>query len=177
MVDIELGAFAVSLSVNIFLGGVNVWASVSQNTVRQAYPTIHQGVEFMKDISGFDEDGNPKNGPFQLFFKNGRVSCQGEFDNGKKSGKWTYFLNNGQMQSTGSFKDGKIFGEWTWFYKNGEPRGTGGFDDEERKHGEWTRYHANGQLWDKGRFEHGKKKGTWKVYDKEGNLLKTQTYK
>jgi hypothetical protein len=44
----------------------------------------------MKDIPGIDEDGNPKNGPFKLFFKNGLISCQGEFDNGKKSGKWKY---------------------------------------------------------------------------------------
>ena len=95
----------------------------------------------MKDIPGIDEDGNPKNGPFKLFFKNGLVSCQGEFDNGKKSGKWKYFLNNGQMQSSGSFKDGKIVGRWKWFYKTGEPRATGGFDDEEQKHGAWKRYH------------------------------------
>jgi antitoxin component YwqK of YwqJK toxin-antitoxin module len=47
----------------------------------------------MKDIPGIDEDGNPKNGPFKLFFKNGLISCQGEFDNGEKSGKWKYFLN------------------------------------------------------------------------------------
>lgn len=131
----------------------------------------------MKDIPGIDEDGNPKNGPFKLFFKNGLISCQGEFDNGKKSGKWKYFLNNGQMQSSGSFKDGKIVGRWKWFFKTGEPRATGGFDDEEQKHGAWKRYHANGQLWDEGRFEHGKKRGTWKVYDEAGELLKTQTFK
>ena len=57
----------------------------------------------MKDILGIDEDGNPKNGPFELFFKNGQISCQGEFDNGKKSGEWKYFLNNGQMQSSGNY--------------------------------------------------------------------------
>ena len=106
----------------------------------------------LKDIPGIDEDGNPKNGPFKLFFKNGLISCQGEFDNGKKSGKWKYFLKNGQMQSSGSFKDGKIVGRWKWFFKTGEPRATGGFDDEEQKHGAWKRFHANGQLWDEGRF-------------------------
>ena len=113
----------------------------------------------MKDIPGIDEDGNPKNGPFKLFFKNGLVSCEGEFDNGKKSGKWKYFLNNGQMQSSGSFKDGKIVGRWKWFYKNGELRGTGGFDDEEQKHGVWKRYHPNGQLWDEGRFRTRQEEG------------------
>lgn len=113
----------------------------------------------MKDIPGIDEDGNPKNGPFKLFFKNGLVSCQGEFDNGMKSGTWQYFLNNGQLQSSGRFKDGRIVGRWEWFFKTGEPRATGGFDDEEQKHGEWKRYHANGQLWDEGCFEHGKKRG------------------
>ena len=34
----------------------------------------------MKDIPGIDEDGNPKHGPFKLFFKNGLISCQGEFE-------------------------------------------------------------------------------------------------
>jgi hypothetical protein len=145
--------------------------------VRISTPTDNQERDPMKDIPGFDEDGNPKNGPFKLYFKNGLVSCQGEFNNGKKSGTWKYFLNNGQMQSSGSFKDGKIIGRWKWFFKTGEPRGTGGFDDEEQKHGVWKRYHANGQLWDEGRFEHGKKKGTWKVYDEAGELLKTQTFK
>jgi antitoxin component YwqK of YwqJK toxin-antitoxin module len=102
----------------------------------------HAGARPKKDIPGIDEDGNPKNGPFKLFFRNGLISCQGEFHNGKKSGKWKYFLNNGQMQSSGSFKDGKIVGRWKWFFKTGEPRGTGGFDDEEQKHGVWKRYHA-----------------------------------
>lgn len=99
----------------------------------------------MKDIPGIDEHGNPKNGPFKLFFKNGMISCQGEFDNGKKSGQWKYFLNNGQLQSSGSFKDGKIVGLWKWYFKNGVPRATGGFDHEEQKHGVWKRYHANGR--------------------------------
>jgi antitoxin component YwqK of YwqJK toxin-antitoxin module len=82
--------------------------------------------DLMKDIPGIDEDGNPKNGPFKLFFKNGLVSCQGEFDNGEKSGKWKYFLNNGQMQSSGRYKNGKIVGRWKWFFKTGEPRSTVG---------------------------------------------------
>ena len=64
----------------------------------------------MKDIPGIDEDGNPKNGPFKLYFKNGLVSCEDEFDNGKKSGKWTYFLKHGQMQHSGSFQDDKTVG-------------------------------------------------------------------
>jgi antitoxin component YwqK of YwqJK toxin-antitoxin module len=131
----------------------------------------------MKDVSGFDEDGKPKHGPFKLYFKNGSVSCEGEFNNGKKSGKWKYFLNNGQLQSTGHYQDGKIWGQWTWFYKNGEPRGIGGFDDDEQKHGLWKRYHPNGQLWDEGHFEHGKKTGTWKVYGEKGELMKTQNFK
>ena len=133
--------------------------------------------EPMKDIPGIDENGNPKNGPFQTFFKNGLVSCEGAFTDGKKSGQWSYFLNNGQMQSTGRYHDGKIAGEWVWYYKTGDPRGTGGFDDNEQKHGKWTRYHPNGQLWDEGEFRHGKKTGTWTVYDESGALVKTQTFK
>lgn len=136
----------------------------------------NQERDLMKDIPGIEENGNPQDGPFKLYFKNGLISCQGEFENGKKSGKWKYLLNNGQMQSSGRFKDGKIVGRWKWFFKTGEPRATGGFDDEEQKHGLWKRYNSNGQLWDEGRFEHGKERGTRKVYDEAGELLKTQTF-
>jgi len=49
---------------------------------------MHKYLDFvksnkMKDISGIDENGNPKNGPFDLFFTNGLISCQGEFKHGK----------------------------------------------------------------------------------------------
>ncbi|NKB88770.1 MAG: MBL fold metallo-hydrolase [Acidobacteria bacterium] len=152
-------------------------ADATISTPFQSYRCTNQEWDPMKDIPGIDEDGKPKNGPFKLYFKNGLVSCEGEFENGRKSGRWKYFLNNGQMQSSGRFKDGKIVGRWKWFFKTGEPRGTGGFDDEEQKHGLWKRFHSNGQLWDEGRFEHGKKRGTWKVYDEAGELLKTQSFK
>lgn len=48
----------------------------------------------MKKISCIDENKNPKNGPFELFFENALASWQGEFSKGKKSGKWKWFFEN-----------------------------------------------------------------------------------
>jgi hypothetical protein len=56
----------------------------------------------MKDIPGIDENGNPKNGPFEVYFKNGSVSCLGEFDNGKNQEHGNTFstMDNCNHQAT-----------------------------------------------------------------------------
>ena len=101
----------------------------------------------MKDIPGVDEDGNLRHGPFELYFKNGEVSCQGEFDNGKKSVNGSTSSTTARCSPRVATRTGGFRGRWKWFYKTGEPRATGGFDEQEQKHGAWKRYHPNGQLW------------------------------
>ena len=116
--------------------------------------------------------------PFKLFFKNGLISCQGEFKNGKKSGKWKYFLNNGQMQSSGSYKDGKIAGRWKWFLQEWRIRGgrvASTMKSRSTVHGSDTTPMVSSGT--KGALNMARRESTWKVYDETGELLKTQSFK
>ena len=42
------------------------------------------------DNSKFDKDGKLKQGPHQECFKNGSVSCEGNFKDGERTGEWKY---------------------------------------------------------------------------------------
>ena len=49
------------------------------------------------------------NGPFTMYFRNGRILMQGTMKNGKKEGNWVVFYFNGEksLYSSGVFRDGK----------------------------------------------------------------------
>ena len=75
----------------------------------------------MKDIPGIDEDGNPKNGPFKLFFKNCEQRGTGGFDDEEqKHGAWKRYHANGQLWDEGRFEHGKKRGTWKVYDEAGE---------------------------------------------------------
>ena len=49
------------------------------------------------------------NGPFTMYFRDGRILLQGTMKNGKKEGNWVVFYFNGEksLYSSGVFRDGK----------------------------------------------------------------------
>ena len=77
------------------------------------------------DNSKFNKDGELKNGVHQEYFKDGSVSCEGEFKDDEWTGKWKYYLANGKLKAIGKYKDGKMSGEWKWYRANGKFMQTG----------------------------------------------------
>ena len=110
------------------------------------------------DKSKHDTHGQLKNGIFKEFFKDGALSCVGEYRNGEKIGEWKYYLRNGLTKAVGRYDHGKMTDEWKWYRENGELMQTGSFDDE-KKVGIWKRYHPNGALYDEGDYANDKKVG------------------
>ena len=113
------------------------------------------------DNSKFDKDGKLKQGPHQEYFKNGTVSCEGNFKDGERTGEWKYYLANGQLKAIGNYINGKMTGEWKWYRENGKLMQTGSLDND-IKTGVWTRYREDGNLMDKTEFIAGKKGKTKK---------------
>jgi hypothetical protein len=100
---------------------------------------------------------NPvKNGKHLEYFKDGRISCEGNFKNGLREGEWKYFLADGKLKATGKYSKGKMEGEWKWFRKNGILMQTGSFTADQ-KSGTWIRYTENGKLLDVTEFTNGEK--------------------
>jgi hypothetical protein len=65
------------------------------------------------DQSKYDPDGKLKNGISKEYFKDGTLSCAGEYKNGEKTGEWKYYLRNGSVKAAGRFSKGKMVGEWS----------------------------------------------------------------
>jgi antitoxin component YwqK of YwqJK toxin-antitoxin module len=53
--------------------------------------------------SKFDAYGRLKNGLIKEFFKDGTLSCVGEYRNGEKIGEWKYYLRNGLPKPSADF--------------------------------------------------------------------------
>ncbi len=128
------------------------------------------------DDSKYDSSGQLKNGLFEEHFKDGTLSCVGEYINGEKAGEWKYYFRNGMVQAIGRYSNGKLIDKWTWYRQNGQLMQTGTFE-EEKKVGLWKRYHPNGALYDEGQYINDKKVGEWRIYDSNGNLSRTTYHK
>jgi antitoxin component YwqK of YwqJK toxin-antitoxin module len=59
-----------------------------------------------------DADGNPRNGPFIEYFKDGTVACEGQFSEGQKTGEWKYYLKNGRLKAIGRYQADQMTGDW-----------------------------------------------------------------
>jgi antitoxin component YwqK of YwqJK toxin-antitoxin module len=124
---------------------------------------INKWVVIMKmDNSKFDTHANLKNGVHKDFFKDGSVSCEGNFEDRERTGEWKYYLANGRLKAIGNYTNGKMTGEWKWYRDNGKLMQTGSFDNE-IKTGLWTRYREDSTLLDETEFRNGKK-GKIKMY-------------
>jgi antitoxin component YwqK of YwqJK toxin-antitoxin module len=118
---------------------------------------LNKTIVFMKmDNSKIDKDGALKNGAHKEHFKDGSVSCEGDFKAGERIGEWKYYLADGKLKAIGKYKDGKMTGEWKWYRTNGKLMQTGSFDDD-IKSGLWIRYREDGSLMDETEFIKGKK--------------------
>ena len=75
---------------------------IKQNTCA-GHKIVNETIAFMKtDNSKFDKDGKLKQGLHQEYFKNGFISCEGNFKDGERTGEWKYYLANGQLKAIGN---------------------------------------------------------------------------
>jgi hypothetical protein len=146
---------------------------------RASYVLLNEkqwNIPMTMDKNKFDADSKLKNGIFKEHFKDGTLSCIGEYSNGEKVGEWKYYLRNGLLKAIGGYSNGKMTAEWKWYRENGKLMQTGSFDDE-RKVGIWKRYHANGAPYDEGEYVNDKKVGEWRTYSANGKLTKTARHR
>lgn len=47
-------------------------------------------------------------GPYQEYYKNGQVSVNGQFENGKKEGRWTYYNEKGKYLSRNMYQNDSL---------------------------------------------------------------------
>jgi antitoxin component YwqK of YwqJK toxin-antitoxin module len=103
-------------------------------------------------VYGQENNDIISNGYNKLYFKNGKVSSEGNLISGKPEGYWKTYYENGQLKSEGDRLDFELYGNWKF-------------------------YTPEGILKDEIMYLGGKKNGASKQYDKEGNIYIISYYK
>jgi len=99
------------------------------------------------------KDGK-RDGPYELYFRNGQLEAKGTFKEGKPHGQVVQYYENGQIELKSTYKDGQRDGPFEIRSRNGKLRKKETYKDNKR-HGPYETYHENGQLEEKGTYKDG----------------------
>ena len=89
--------------ISFLFGCANMTAAVaSEKYITEFYDTGQTKVE--KTYKN-----GKLNGPFKMYFRDGRIMMQGTMKDGKKDGDWVVYYFNGEksLYASGVFRDGK----------------------------------------------------------------------
>ena len=92
---------------------------------------------------------------------------RGVIKNGEREGPWVIYYNNGRLWYKGAYKNGKQEGPWLWYHDNGQLWSKGEYKNGKFE-GPWVAYYDDGQLWSKGTYKNGKFEGPWVAYREDG---------
>lgn len=81
----------------------------------------------------------------KIYYPNGNLMKEIQFNNGEKNGIWKYYHETGELLFYDTWKDGILDGDKKVFYKNGKISRECPFKDG-NPHGIARQYHENGNL-------------------------------
>jgi antitoxin component YwqK of YwqJK toxin-antitoxin module len=92
-----------------------------------------------------------RHGPSKLWFDNGQIQQEGNYQYGKKTGTFTFYFETGQVAATGEYRDDQPDDVWVW-------------------------WHRNGQKATVGKYRAGHTIGEWRWWNEDGTLANQMTY-
>ena len=117
-----------------------------------------------------------KDGYFEWYHANGKISQQSNFENGKHIGEYLLYHENGNLEAKGSYQNDELNGTFESYYPNGKLVMKTSFLDGLQNG--WTVYHReDGSKHSEGNFKNGNRNGEWKYYDENGNIKGTTVFK
>lgn len=115
-----------------------------------------------------------KQGPWQGYYKDGKLKYTGQFKDNKPVGKFTYYFPSGAVRAiVYHYPDGRSYA--TFYYETGKPVCTGKYVNQKRDSA-WVYYFPEGTIMAEEFYIEGKKHGTWKLYYHSGILLQEKNY-
>src|SRR5665213_1193229 len=106
-----------------------------------AYWDSAKGIK--KSESNF-KDGMQQ-GPFKIWFKDGKVAEQGFFKRGYQDSVWNNFYENGKLKGIKNYKKGKPKGQVVFFISNGDTAEVNTYVNG-MKDGRWQTWFENGKV-------------------------------
>lgn len=151
----------------------------------------------IKEAGNLDSAGR-NHGEWKGFYKSGKESYRGIYQNGLKEGEWKYFNTMGQLVKIENYTkglkngdmliydDGKLYdrmpyvnekkeGKHIHYTKNGAINYVQEFKNDSMN-GEFVIYSSKGVITQKGRLKNAKNIGEWHMYNDEGVLTEINIY-
>jgi uncharacterized protein len=112
--------------------------------------------------TGLVDSLNRRQGPWKLFYPDGKLRAEGSYINGLREGAWTFFFLSGKVEQKGSYKEDLPTGQWNWFFRDGSLHR----DETYRRgkeDGHAVEYDSLGNVINEGDYVDGLKSGQWKL--------------
>ncbi|HBS03496.1 MAG TPA: hypothetical protein DEA96_00930 [Leptospiraceae bacterium] len=128
---------------------------------------------------------------FRQYYKNGKLSTEGQTKDGKRFGRWNWYAPDGRtLTTTGVYLNGRRDGLWKHFDDSGRLYLTIEYAPEPidpvigsisidygNENGPYKRYYPDGTLEEEGSHRAGKRDGTMKRYHPDGELMVLGQYR
>jgi antitoxin component YwqK of YwqJK toxin-antitoxin module len=150
-------------------------------------------VKFVQELNAHKNKMNPpSNGPFTVYFDNGKLKEKGNYKNGKKNGLWETWFENGEKEDSATYNNDELIGKrlmwfsngqlqlesywgknetrigiWKSYFKNGKSESVFGFDYNGEFHGTHLQFFESGNKKRETHYEHGKESSDI-TYDEQG---------
>lgn len=115
-----------------------------------------------------------RQGPWKIYYRDGKLRAEGSYINGLKDGPWQYLFPSGKLEQKGSYKDDLPYGNWQWYYQNGQLH-RDEYYRKGREDGHAIEYDSLGVVINEGDFIDGLKTGPWRLsvndHTEEGEYL------
>jgi antitoxin component YwqK of YwqJK toxin-antitoxin module len=109
---------------------------------------------------GMLDSAGMRNGPWKLFYSDGKLRAEGAYKNGKRQGPWTYYYKSGKVEQKGNYNEDLSGGEWKWYYQSGALHREETYR-KGREDGHSIEYDSLGVVIIEGDFIDGRKNGIW----------------
>lgn len=138
-----------------------------------------EGKELYEYVGQFlTENEKPYSGPVFKNWSNQDIPCErGTAKNGYRHGVWVMYYMNGKLKSEGEFDNGNPLGEWKTLYSSGNTESVIKYDKAGKAQGEYLVYHKNKKIKESGVFVDGLLQGKVETFFDDGTIHKTDFYK
>lgn len=109
-----------------------------------------------------------------LWYSNGRLRHEREYEHGEPRGRWRSWFENGVLESDASYAPGERTA-MSWWREDGSLSSSGGHVLG-RREGQWSSFHSNGMPAARGNWSDGERHGPWSFFDDAGGLVECGEY-
>ena len=157
----------------LYVAGMGVLNGCQEAADRQRVQTQKVRVgSMLKEESFYIKNGkHVLHGTQRLWFENGQLRREAEYNDGKNHGRMTEWYESGIKREEGMYQNGRSEGLWQgWWEVTGAKSWEETYDSEGHIQRETSWWDMDGGMRVDGTFRKGRKHGTWTYWNENGTI-------